>query len=85
MNLFLLQPHDHANKVAKFYYADAGLVSKAIDASLQAKKEWDRVSEDFSDGNALNIQGSIIVLGPPARSHGSVPARGRHYGVKEEG
>ena len=37
------QPHDHQKKVAKFYHADAGLVAKAIEASLEAKKEWNKV------------------------------------------
>jgi 1-pyrroline-5-carboxylate dehydrogenase len=38
-----LQPHDHNKKVAKFYYATPELVTKAIDTSLEAKKEWAKV------------------------------------------
>ena len=36
-------PHDHAKKVAKFYYATADLVDKAIETSLKAKVEWEKV------------------------------------------
>ena len=43
---FLLQPHNHGKKVAKFYYATPELVNKAIDSSLEAKKEWEKVPLD---------------------------------------
>ena len=43
---FLLQPHNHSKKVAKFYYATPELVNKAIDSSLEAKKEWEKVPLD---------------------------------------
>jgi len=36
-------PHNHGKKVAKFYYATPELVGKAIDTSLAAKKEWEKV------------------------------------------
>ena len=36
-------PHDHQKKVAKFYWATPELVAKAIETSLEAKKEWERV------------------------------------------
>merc|ERR1711962_358637 len=39
-------PHNHGKKVAKFYYATPELVGKAIDTSLQAKKEWEKVPLD---------------------------------------
>jgi 1-pyrroline-5-carboxylate dehydrogenase len=39
-------PHDHQKKVAKFYYATPELVGKAIEASLTAKKEWERIPLD---------------------------------------
>ena len=37
------QPHNHSKKVAKFYYATPELVTKAINTSLEAKKEWELV------------------------------------------
>ena len=40
---FRFQPHNHGKKVAKFYYATPELVGKAIDTSLEAKKEWEKV------------------------------------------
>jgi len=36
-------PFDHEKKVAKFYWATPELVAKAIETSLEAKKEWERV------------------------------------------
>jgi len=39
-------PHNHSKKVAKFYYATPELVTKAINTSLEAKKEWERVPMD---------------------------------------
>ena len=43
---FLFQPHNHGKKLAKFYYATPELVNKAIDSSLEAKKEWEKVPLD---------------------------------------
>ena len=37
------KPFDHQKKIAKFYYATPELVTKAIETSLEAKKEWERV------------------------------------------
>lgn len=44
-NRFVLQvmPHDHQKKIAKFYYADANLLKKAIETASEAQKEWDQV------------------------------------------
>ena len=39
-------PHNHQKKVAKFYYATPELVTKAIETSLAAKKEWEKVPLD---------------------------------------
>lgn len=39
-------PHDHKKKVAKFYWATPELVGKAIDVSLKAKADWERVPID---------------------------------------
>ena len=43
---YQVMPHDHGKKVAKFYYATPELVGKAIETSLQAKKEWEKVPLD---------------------------------------
>lgn len=37
-------PHDHAKKLATFYYADKKLLQKAISTSVEAQKKWDRTS-----------------------------------------
>ena len=39
-------PHNHQKKIAKFYYATPELVTKAINTSLEAKKEWEKVPLD---------------------------------------
>lgn len=39
---YQVMPHDHARKIASFYYADEKLVQKAIDNSVQSQKSWDR-------------------------------------------
>ncbi|XP_040567864.1 delta-1-pyrroline-5-carboxylate dehydrogenase, mitochondrial [Lepeophtheirus salmonis] len=40
---YQVMPHDHSKKVAKFYYATPELINKAIETSLEAKKEWGRI------------------------------------------
>lgn len=39
-------PHSHKHKIAKFYYANADLLKKAIDVAVDAQKKWDRVPLD---------------------------------------
>lgn len=36
-------PHNHKQKIAKFYYANADLLKKAIDVAVDAQKKWDKV------------------------------------------
>jgi len=43
---YQVMPHNHGKKLAKFYYATPELVNKAIDSSLEAKKEWEKVPLD---------------------------------------
>lgn len=38
-----VMPHNHQKSIAKFYYADRGLIERAIEVSMAAQKEWDRV------------------------------------------
>ena len=52
---FFFQPHNHGKKVAKFYYATPELVSKAIETSLEAKKEWEKVPLDERLKLFLNV------------------------------
>ncbi|KAK9753936.1 Aldehyde dehydrogenase family [Popillia japonica] len=40
---YQVMPHNHKQKIAKFYYADAKLVNKAIDVAVETQKKWDRV------------------------------------------
>lgn len=39
---FQVMPHDHARKIAKFYYASENTIKKAIDVSVEAQKRWDK-------------------------------------------
>merc|ERR1711981_939111 len=43
---YQVMPHNHQKKIAKFYYATPELVTKAIQTSLEAKKEWGKVPLD---------------------------------------
>lgn len=52
---YQVMPHDHNKKVAKFYYATPELVTKAIDASLEAKKEWAKVPIEDRMKMFLNV------------------------------
>lgn len=36
-------PHNHKQKIAKFYYATADLVKKAIETAVETQKQWDKV------------------------------------------
>merc|ERR1719249_356674 len=40
---YQVMPHDHQKKIAKFYWATPELINKAIDVSLKAKVEWEKV------------------------------------------
>ncbi len=39
-----VMPFDHANKIAKFYYADKSLIKLAVETATKAQKHWDRTS-----------------------------------------
>jgi 1-pyrroline-5-carboxylate dehydrogenase len=39
---YQVRPFDHQNKLAKFYYADRGMLEKAIDVSQKAHHDWER-------------------------------------------
>ena len=43
---YQVMPHNHQKKIAKFCYATPELVTKAIETSLEAKKEWEKVPLD---------------------------------------
>lgn len=38
----IFQPHNHKEKVAKYYWATPELVKKAIDVAVKAQREWER-------------------------------------------
>merc|ERR1719273_2262889 len=40
---YQVMPHDHQKKVAKFYWATPELIQLAVDTSLKAKVEWEKV------------------------------------------
>ncbi|XP_059622594.1 delta-1-pyrroline-5-carboxylate dehydrogenase, mitochondrial [Phlebotomus argentipes] len=39
---YQVMPHDHGKRLAKFYYADAPVIQRAIDVATKAQREWDR-------------------------------------------
>jgi len=41
---YQVRPYDKGNKLAKYYYADAKMIQKAIDVSQAAHREWERKS-----------------------------------------
>lgn len=41
---YQVMPHKHSHKIAKFYYADAGKIHKAITTAVKAQESWDRTS-----------------------------------------
>jgi 1-pyrroline-5-carboxylate dehydrogenase len=40
---YQVMPHNHAKKIAKFYYATPEQIQKAIDVSLSVRADWERV------------------------------------------
>nr|XP_022912715.1 delta-1-pyrroline-5-carboxylate dehydrogenase, mitochondrial [Onthophagus taurus] len=40
---YQVMPHNHKQKLAKFYYADAKLINKAIDVAVETQRKWDKV------------------------------------------
>lgn len=42
--VYQVMPHDHSKKIAKFYYTSEKTIEKAIKASVEAQKRWDRTS-----------------------------------------
>ncbi|KAL9902261.1 delta-1-pyrroline-5-carboxylate dehydrogenase, mitochondrial [Glossina fuscipes] len=38
-----VMPHNHAHKLAKFYYADSNMIKQAIKTAVEAQPKWDRV------------------------------------------
>ncbi|XP_017777625.1 PREDICTED: delta-1-pyrroline-5-carboxylate dehydrogenase, mitochondrial [Nicrophorus vespilloides] len=39
---YQVMPHNHKEKIAKFYYADQKLLQKAIETAVETQKKWDR-------------------------------------------
>lgn len=40
--VYQVMPHNHAHKIAKFYYADSKLIQKAITTAVETQPKWDR-------------------------------------------
>lgn len=40
---YQVMPHNHKKKLAKFYYANADLLKKAIENAVETQKKWDKV------------------------------------------
>lgn len=41
---YQVMPHNHQHKLAKFYYADQGLIKKAIDVAVKTQSQWDKTT-----------------------------------------
>lgn len=41
---YQVMPHDHAKKIAKFYYADKKILAKAISTAVETQRKWDRTT-----------------------------------------
>lgn len=39
---YQVMPHNHQHKLAKFYYADQGVIKKAIDVAVKTQTQWDK-------------------------------------------
>ena len=39
---YQVMPHNHQHKLAKFYWADQGLIKKAIDVAVKTQVQWDK-------------------------------------------
>lgn len=39
---YQVMPHNHQHKLAQFYYADQGLIRKAIDTAVKTQTQWDK-------------------------------------------
>ncbi|KAL2773306.1 delta-1-pyrroline-5-carboxylate dehydrogenase, mitochondrial isoform b, partial [Daubentonia madagascariensis] len=59
---YQVSPFNHGHKVAKFCYADKGLLNKAIEAALAARKEWDL--KPVADRAQIFLKAADILSGP---------------------
>jgi 1-pyrroline-5-carboxylate dehydrogenase len=60
--LFILQPHNHEKKLAKFYHATPELLNLAITTGVKAQKEWDRVP--FNERFKMWLKAADLMAGP---------------------
>uniref|UniRef100_A0A2K5CKH3 Delta-1-pyrroline-5-carboxylate dehydrogenase, mitochondrial n=1 Tax=Aotus nancymaae TaxID=37293 RepID=A0A2K5CKH3_AOTNA len=59
---YQVSPFNHGHKVAKFCYADKGLLNKAIEAALAARKEWDL--KPIADRAQIFLKAADLLSGP---------------------
>ncbi|XP_032156495.1 delta-1-pyrroline-5-carboxylate dehydrogenase, mitochondrial isoform X2 [Sapajus apella] len=59
---YQVSPFNHGHKVAKFCYADKGLLNKAIEAALAARKEWDL--KPVADRAQIFLKAADLLSGP---------------------
>lgn len=57
-------PHNHKKKIAKFYYADAKLINKAIEVATETQKKWDRtpMSERYFSTQNPDVLTKLVCL-----------------------
>lgn len=59
---YQVSPFNHGHKVAKFCYADKGVLNKAIGAALAARKEWDL--KPVADRAQIFLKAADMLSGP---------------------
>lgn len=55
-------PHDHQHVIGHFYKADQGLVNKAIESALEARKRWSKMS--WEHRAAIFLKMGDLLAGP---------------------
>lgn len=58
----LAPPHDHKHTLGYFHQGDGSHVSKAIDAALAAKKQWEQLS--WEQRAAIFLKAADLIAGP---------------------
>ncbi|XP_073512279.1 delta-1-pyrroline-5-carboxylate dehydrogenase, mitochondrial isoform X2 [Phyllobates terribilis] len=59
---YQLSPFHHSHKVAKYCYADAALLNRAVNASLSARREWDL--KPVEDRAQIFFKAADLLSGP---------------------
>lgn len=55
-------PHDHQKVIGKYHYGDASHVTKAINAALEAKEQWENMS--WEHRASIFLKAAELIAGP---------------------